>query len=93
WKARQSSPQPTMYIINTSGGGTRSATFTMNTLQKLDLLFKGKLMEQTFLMNGASGGMLGAAYFRELYFEKSKGKNINLQDPQYTANIGKDLLS
>ncbi|MFX5656520.1 hypothetical protein ABTE24_20310, partial [Acinetobacter baumannii] len=37
--------------------------------------------------------MLGAAYFRELYFEKSKGKNINLQDPQYTANIGKDLLS
>ncbi|MFX5210913.1 hypothetical protein ABTC77_19620, partial [Acinetobacter baumannii] len=38
WKARQSSPQPTMYIINTSGGGTRSATFTMNTLQKLDLL-------------------------------------------------------
>lgn len=93
WKARQSSPQPIMYIINTSGGGTRSATFTMNTLQKLDQLFKGKLMEQTFLINGASGGMLGAAYFRALYFEKLKGNNIDLQNPQYTANIGKDLLS
>jgi hypothetical protein len=93
WKARQSSPLPTMYIINTSGGGTRSATFTMNTLQKLDALFQGKLMAQTFLVNGASGGMLGATYFRELYFEKINGANINLQNPKYVANIGKDLLS
>ena len=53
----------------------------------------GELMTRTFLINGASGGMLGAAYFRELYYEKMNGANINLQDQQYVANISKDLLS
>jgi hypothetical protein len=93
WKAKQATDKPVLYIINTSGGGARSAVFTMNTLQRLDSLFGGKLMDQTILINGASGGMLGAAYFRELYYEKSKGANINLQDKQYADNISKDLLS
>jgi hypothetical protein len=50
-------------------------------------------MKQTFLINGASGGLLGAAYFRELYLEKTKGKPINLQDRKYVDNISKDLLN
>ncbi|MCW3088689.1 MAG: hypothetical protein JWQ78_2075 [Sediminibacterium sp.] len=93
WKARQGSDKPILYIINTSGGGTRSAAFTMNTLQRLDSLFGGTLMRQTLLINGASGGMLGAAYFRELYYQKTRGAAINLQDPSYPADISKDLLS
>ena len=93
WKAKQHSDKPILYIINTSGGGARSAAFTMNTLQRLDSLCNGELMNQTVLINGASGGMLGAAYFRELYFEKTKGDKIDLQDKKYTANISKDLLS
>jgi hypothetical protein len=93
WKARQSSDKPVMFIINTSGGGTRSATFTMNALQRLDSLFNGKLMQQTVLINGASGGMLGAAYFRELYYRKLRGADINLRDPKYVEDISKDLLS
>ncbi len=93
WKARQKTTKPVLYIINTSGGGSRSAAFTMNTLQRLDSLFKGELMSSTVLINGASGGMLGAAYFRELYYEKIKGTTINLQDKQYVDNISKDLLS
>lgn len=93
WKARQGKEKPILYIINTSGGGTRSSTFTMNTLQKLDSLFGGKLMKETFLINGASGGLLGAAYFRELYYEKLQGKQINLQDRRWVDNISKDLLN
>ena len=93
WKQRQHNDKPIFYILNTSGGGTRSAAFTMNALQKLDSLFNGKLMQQTFLINGASGGLLGAAYFRELYYQKTLGKNINLQDKKYVDNISKDLLS
>jgi len=93
WKARQAKEKPVLYIINASGGGTRSASFTMNALQRLDSLFGGQLMRQTILINGASGGMLGAAYFRELYYQKLKGAAINLQDPQYAADISKDLLS
>lgn len=93
WKARQSSPKPVMFLINASGGGLRSAAFTMNALQRLDSLLGGQLMQQTMLINGASGGMLGAAYFRELYWLKANGVAINLQDSAYSANISKDLLS
>jgi hypothetical protein len=93
WKARQGVEKPVMYIINTSGGGTRSATFTMHALQQLDSMFGGMLMKRTFLISGASGGMLGAAYFRELYQRKQAGENIRLQDPQYVEDISRDLLS
>lgn len=93
WKARQKTDKPVLYMINTSGGGARSAVFTMNVLQRLDSLFHGNLMNQVFLINGASGGMLGAAYFRELYYEKIQGKRIDLHDRQYVDNISKDLLN
>lgn len=93
WKARQKSGKPVIYIINTTGGGARSAVFTMNTLQRLDSMLGGDLMNRTILISGASGGMLGAAYFRELYLEKIKGAPVNLQDRQYVDNISKDLLS
>ena len=93
WKAKQGSEKPVMYIINVSGGGNRSATFTMNVLQHLDSLLHGKLMSQTLLINGSSGGMFGAAYFRELYRRKSIGENINLQNRSYAEDISKDLLN
>lgn len=93
WKKRQGADKPVMFIINTSGGGTRSATFTLNVLQKLDSVTNGKLMPHTFLINGASGGMLGATYFRELYWEKLKGNITSLQDNSYSKNISRDLLN
>jgi hypothetical protein len=93
WKSHQKVAKPVLYIINTSGGGSRSAAFTMNILQRLDSVFNGDLMNSTVLINGASGGMLGAAYFRELYYQKSKGAAINLRDKQYVDDISKDLLS
>lgn len=93
WKAKQGTEKPMLVIINTSGGGHRSATFTMAVLQELDSLSKGALMKKTFLINGASGGMIGAAYFRELYLRKMKGENINLQNKQYISDIAGDLLN
>lgn len=93
WKALQHEDKPILYIINTSGGGTRSATFTFNALQKMDTLMHGNLMKKTLFINGASGGLLGAAYFRELYNQKLQGQNINLQDKKYSDDIAKDLLN
>ncbi len=93
WKQKQGADRPLLVIINTSGGGQRSATFTMNMLQRLDSITHGELMKKTFLISGASGGMLSAAYFRELYLQKSKGSNINLQDKKYTDDIAGDLLN
>ena len=65
----------------------------MNVLQHLDSLSNGQIFNKTFLITGASGGMIGASYFRELYREKIQGKNINLQDEKYVDNIADDLLN
>jgi hypothetical protein len=93
WKKKQDREKPLLVLINTSGGGHRSATFTMSVLQQLDSLTKGKIMKNTFLINGASGGMIGATYFRELYRQREKGMNIRLQDKQYVDDIAGDLLN
>ncbi|HEX2606326.1 MAG TPA: patatin-like phospholipase family protein, partial [Flavisolibacter sp.] len=93
WKEKQGEEKPLLVLMTTSGGGTRSATFTMNVLQHLDSLTHGQIMKQTFLITGASGGMIGATYFRELYREKLHGEKINLQAPQYVNDIAGDLLN
>jgi hypothetical protein len=94
WKARQSEARPLLYLINTSGGGNRSATFTMSALQRLDSLSGGQLMRKTFLISGASGGMLGAAYFRALSRLRDTGNSsVNPRDPKYVDDISGDLLN
>jgi hypothetical protein len=94
WKARQSTARPILYLINTSGGGTRSATFTMSILQRLDSLADKQLMRKTFLITGASGGMLGAAYFRELSRRRDEGDTaIHLEARGYVNDISRDLLN
>jgi hypothetical protein len=93
WKARQGSEKPLLVVLNTSGGGHRSATFTMSVLQQLDSLTKGAIMKNVFLVSGASGGMIGATYFRELYRQREQGKNIRLQDRKYVDDIASDVLN
>ena len=93
WKRKQGEQKPLFIIVNTSGGGHRSATFTMSILQRLDSVTNGEMMKKTFLITGASGGMIGASYFRELYLRKQKGDNIHLQDKKYVDDISGDLLN
>ena len=93
WKKKQDSEKPLLIILNTSGGGHRSATFTMSVLQQLDSITHGGFMKKTFLINGASGGMIGATYFRELYRQQLKGNKIHLQDKKYVDDIAGDLLN
>ena len=93
WKAKQLTNKPIMYVINVSGGGLRSANFTMQVLQELNKLSNGNLLHQTVLINGASGGMLGAAYYRELFYMQLQNNKLNLNNELYTNNISKDLLN
>lgn len=93
WKNKQAEEKPVMIFINVSGGGLRSSTFVMNTLQKLDSAVGGKLMPHTMLISGASGGMLAATYYRELYWQQQKGNLPDLYSPAYSDNIAQDLLN
>jgi hypothetical protein len=93
WKQKQKEEKPFLYIINVSGGGNRSSTFTVNILSHVDSALNGTLMQRTIAYSGASGGMLGATYYRELYRRKLKGESIDLQNAQHKTNIAKDLLN
>jgi hypothetical protein len=93
WKAKQGEEKPMLVLITTSGGGTRSATFTVKVLQALDSLTDGMIMKKTFLITGASGGMIGASYFRELYRLKQQHAVIDLRSEKYADDIAEDLLN
>lgn len=93
WKKNQNKEKPLMILFNFGGGGLRGACFSMDVLQTLDSLCGGTLMKKTVLMTGASGGMLGAAYYRQLSLLRDQGKPINLMDQKYVDNISKDLLN
>jgi hypothetical protein len=93
WKRNQTEEKPLFYVINVSGGGNRSATFTVNMLYRIDSFMNGQLMKKTALFSGASGGMLGLTYYRELYRQQQKGYKLDVSKKSITANISKDLLN
>ncbi|NRB61483.1 MAG: patatin-like phospholipase family protein [Saprospiraceae bacterium] len=85
--------KPTMVLLSVSGGGLRSATWSMKVIQEADSLLGGKLFQNTVLITGASGGMLGMAYLRELYWRHKRGDTLEYYDEEYIDDISKDLLN
>ncbi|HAD11097.1 MAG TPA: phospholipase, partial [Saprospirales bacterium] len=86
-------PKPKLVLICVSGGGHRAALWTMQTLQKADIATGGKLLRQSALITGASGGLLGAAHVREAMLRYAQGDPLTPQDPALLEDMGKDLLN
>lgn len=93
WKRNTGLEKPKLILTNSSGGGSRSALWTFTVLQKTDEQLEGRLSKHLQLMTGASGGMVGAAYFREILLRSKKGEIPNLYSGVYRDNISKDLLN
>jgi hypothetical protein len=93
WKDNQQTAKPYLYLMSVSGGGIRSATFSFHTMRSIDSTLQGNLMKKLFLFSGASGGMFGATYYRELYRQKSKDAGVWQLDEKYGENISRDLLN
>lgn len=97
WKRRlaaiQTKSKPKFVIINASGGGQKASLWTFYALQMADSALGGKLLPHTQFMTGSSGGMVGLAYYRELYLRKQLGEKINLYSRVYFENMGKDILN
>ncbi len=97
WKAKnvnqsQPSKKPTLIIVCTSGGGLKMAVWTNLVLTNIDSLTNGRFFKHVQLITGASGGMIGAAYFRENYLTyKNTGKKYWTQD--LTKLLAKDILN
>ena len=94
WRARQiGEGKPKLVVIGSSGGGLRSALWNLHVLQIADSITEGKLFNHTVLISGASGGMVGAAYFRELKYRELSNEGVNPYSSIYTQKIAKDLLN
>jgi len=93
WKSKTGEASPPLIVITVSGGGSRAAYWTFRSLQYMDSITKGGLFQNTVLMTGASGGMIGATYWRSIHDAYQRGF---LKDPYsitYQDNVGKDLLN
>ena len=67
WKGNLVEEKPKMVLIAASGGGQRAALWTLSVLQNLYAINDGEVIKHTELFTGASGGVLGEAFFREIY--------------------------
>lgn len=85
--------KPKLVIINTSGGGSRSALWTISSLAYADSVLGGGLLDQTALISGSSGGMIGAAYLREIYLQQQENGGTSRWSSEFTDRMGKDLLN
>ncbi|MEZ4928678.1 MAG: patatin-like phospholipase family protein [Chitinophagales bacterium] len=85
--------KPKMVIVLSSGGGNRAAAYTVKVLQTLDSLSNGDFLNHTMLMTGASGGMMGITYYRELYLRKKLNILDNIYSEKYVQNVSGDLIN
>lgn len=93
WKEKQFKKKPKLVILNVSGGGSRSALWTFLVMRQLDQLTNGDFSNSLHLITGASGGMIGASYYRELFLRKQLSDSLDIYDERYVKNISKELLN
>lgn len=97
WKSKLTydgdSAKPKLILLNLSGGGVRSMVFSFKTMQLIDSVLGGNLMNKTFMINGSSGGMISGAYYRELHRTNTATETSVLPHSKKYDNVGKDLLN
>lgn len=93
WKSKFNEEKPYIVIVNSSGGGLRSALWTFNTLAHLDSLTDGRFFDHVQFSTGASGGLIGNAYYRELKLRQKRNELTAGSLKAYSKNICKDLLN
>lgn len=85
--------RPPLLLFNTSGGGLRAMLWTLVCMQHVDSLLGGTLMDRTALMAGSSGGLIGAAYYRQLHLVGSENGSVDRNDPQLRREVSNDMLN
>jgi len=94
WKKKfPEEPKPKMVFLCASGGGKRAALWTLTALQTADSLTGGMLMEKSILITGASGGLIGASYFRELKLREKQGERTRPYAEVHREHISTDNLN
>jgi hypothetical protein len=85
--------KPKMVFVCVSGGGKRAALWSFSSLQTADSLSGGKLFNNSILITGASGGLIGASYYRELKLHEMQGDNVRPYGKNHRIKISTDNLN
>ncbi|MBX2962223.1 MAG: patatin-like phospholipase family protein [Cyclobacteriaceae bacterium] len=93
WRQKFPDEKPKMVFLCVSGGGKRAALWTLNALQVADSLTSGRLMDKSIMISGASGGLIGASFFRELKLRAKQGEAINLYSEKHRNSLSADNLN
>jgi hypothetical protein len=93
WKDNQDARKPKLILVNVSGGGSRSALWSFLVMRQLDSLTNGEFSNGVHMITGASGGMIGASYYRELLLRQAKNAQFDIYKQEYIDNISKELLN
>lgn len=94
WKAKFSEDsKPKLVMVAASGGGQRAALWTVKVLQSIYEIEKGEVFMHTELLTGASGGVLGEAFFREVYLRSLTDSLVDPLDEKYLDQISADNLN
>ncbi|HYC85357.1 MAG TPA: patatin-like phospholipase family protein [Chryseosolibacter sp.] len=93
WQAKFPGKKPKMVFLCVSGGGKRAALWTFTALQTADSLTNGKLFDNTILITGASGGLIGASFYRELKLREKNGTAIRPYSTRHRDRISFDNLN
>lgn len=94
WKKKfPEGSKPKMVFLCVSGGGKRAALWSFTALQTADSLTGGTMMKNSILITGASGGLIGASFFRELKLRQILGEQINPYAVSHRRKISTDNLN
>lgn len=94
WKSKfPSDSLPKLVLVAASGGGQRAALWTLHVLQTIHKVTDGKITKHTELYTGASGGVLGEAFFREIYLNSLTDPAVDPTNAEYLNQISADNLN
>lgn len=94
WKAKfPGESKPKLVMVAASGGGQRAALWTVKILQSIYEIEDGDVLKHTELLTGASGGVLGEAFFREIYLRSLSDPSVDPLDEKYLDQISADNLN
>jgi len=93
WRTKQTSDKSPFILINCSGGGLRAAVWAFQVLQELDKASDGSFFKQSVLITGSSGGMIGAAYYRELALQDHQNGTQKRFSNVYKELLSQDMLN
>ncbi len=95
WKSKfpDTAHKPKLVFINCSGGGLRSSEWVFRVMQVADSLTHNNFIKSSEIITGASGGMIGAAYYRELYLRHQADTSLSFNSDKHVYAVARDLLN